>query len=455
MGAKTDDGRRSGPIYRPLPGMAWPLVLTGHAAALEVLQHQFRTSERADPAAVRVRQMAQIAELAAHAHDHSAFWRARLDAAGYARGSPTERWFAALPILDRPQAKAVGSALAAMPVPAGHGEIFTLKTSGSTGTPLEIAKTGLSDLFWQAIGLRDSLWHSRDLSGKLAAIRVGAAAGQSPVWGPAYAGYATGPAVTFDARQTVDAQIDWLMEQRPQYLLSHASNLHALAVRCLARGERLTGLIEVRSFSERMPDDLAEMVHAAWEVPLVDIYSANEVGYIALQCERGCYHVQAEDVLIEIIDAAGQICAAGEIGRVVATSLHNFATPLLRYDLGDFATLGSDCLCGRTLPVLERILGRKRNMLRLPGGESVWPGFPMNMLTRLDAIEAVRMVQHDFDTIEVQMVLSRALTAAEEAALADAVRVRLGHPFAIRLTRVTAIERGPGGKMEDFLCLMD
>jgi phenylacetate-CoA ligase len=73
-------------------------------------------------------------------------------------------------------------------------------------------------------------------------------------------------------------------------------------------------------------------------------------------------------VLVEILDAQGRPCRPGEIGRVVATPLHNVAMPLLRYELDDYAEVGQACACGRGLPVIRRILGRRQNMLRLPDG---------------------------------------------------------------------------------------
>lgn len=436
-----------------LPEVAWPLVLTGDAAVLEVLQVQFRESERAPPAAIRHHQMEQIGRLAAHACARSPFWRMRLAAAGFVAPEAGHEWFRALPILTRADAKAAGPALFAEPAPASHGTVQRMKTSGSTGTPLEIAKTDLALLFWSAITLRDSLWHRRNLTGKLASIRVGATRSVHATWSPAYAGYVTGPSVIFDAREDVDAQLDWLMAEQPDVLLTHGSNLDALAGRSIERGCRLPRLAEARSFSERLPPELRERVRRAWNVPLTDLYSANEVGYVALQCpESGLYHVQSEDVMIEILAADGRECAPGEAGRVVATSLHNFAMPLLRYDLGDHATAGGACPCGRTLPTLEKILGRTRNMLRLPGGGTAWPGFPMDTLTRMDAIRELRMIQHSLEEIEVELVLARPLTAADHATLVAAVQKRLGHPFRIRLTPVAHIARGAGGKLEDFEC---
>lgn len=427
--------------------------MTGQVEAIKRLVSQFHQSERADPAMVRAHQMQQIGVLAAHAYEHSPFWRARFDSASCHPISAPNEWFHRLPILTRNELKSAGNTAMATPVPPFHGGIGYVKTSGATGTPLQIAKTDLDQLFWLAITLRETIWHKRDLRGKLGAIRVGAELARHSNWGPATAGYNTGPGVTFDARQDVDAQIEWLRAEQPDILLTHASNLRALAQRSLELGFRMPQLREARSFSECLAPDTRDLVRKAWAVPLTDMYTANEVGYIALQCPvSNLYHVQSEDVLVEVINDSGKDCAPGETGHVVVTSLHNFAMPFIRYALGDHAVVGGTCPCGRTLPTLERILGRTRNMLRLPGGRKSWPGFPMNTLVDLDAIQELKMIQHSLTDIEVELVLARPLTATEEDRLIDAVRTRLLHPFPVRLTSVAAINRGSGYKREDFEC---
>lgn len=357
--------------------------------------------------------------------------------------------------MTRRDLQEAGPAALALPVPPEHGPVYELKTSGSTGTPLNISKTEIAMLFWRAMTLRDSLWHGRDIRGKLAAIRVGATPGTVSTWSDAYDGYTTGPCVLFDARTDVDSQLDWLQTERPDVLLTHASNLLALAKRSIELNVGLPGLREARTFSEQVPPDLRDIVRSVWDVPVTDLYSANEAGYVALQCpQSGLYHVLVEDVLVEIIDDDEQPCGIGESGRVVVTSLHNFAMPFLRYQLGDYATVGPPCSCGRTLPTIERILGRTRNMLRLPGGRTAFPGFPLGPLLKVSAVRDVKMIQHSLEEIELELVLARPLTHHEEAVLTDGVRTRLQHPFHVRLTPVPEILRGNGHKREDFECRM-
>ena len=113
-------------------------------------------------------------------------------------------------------------------------------------------------------------------------------------------------------------------------------------------------------------------------------------------------------MLVEVIDAAGQPCAPGQVGRVVVTPLFNYAMPLLRYELGDYAEVGPPCPCGRGLPVLTRILGRERNALLVaPTGERYWPAFGSRKFTEIAPIVQHQFVQKDAEWIEARLVTER------------------------------------------------
>jgi phenylacetate-CoA ligase len=164
--------------------------------------------------------------------------------------------------------------------------------------------------------------------------------------------------------------------------------------------------------------------------------------------------VQAENLLVEILDEGGRACEPGETGRVVVTTLHNFATPLIRYASGDYAVAGEPCSCGRTLPVLARIMGRVRNMLKLPDGTRRWASFPAKYYLPLAPIRQLQLVQHTRERIEVRAVAPREFTPEERAALKSAFAKTLGFPHDISIACVDRIERNAGGKYEEFLCLV-
>ena len=183
-----------------------------------------------------------------------------------------------------------------------------------------------------------------------------------------------------------------------------------------------------------------------------DVYSAEETGPIAAQCpEYGSYHVHDETVLLELLDEEGGPVAPGTPGRVVVTVLHNFAMPLLRYELGDYAVWGPPCSCGRTLPVLARIAGRQRNMLVHPDGSRHWPSFPARLWLPHPAIRKVQLVQTAVDHVEVHLVLDRNLAASEQAQIGSTLAGHMRWPGSFSFHRVPRIGRDGSHKFEDFI----
>ena len=173
---------------------------------------------------------------------------------------------------------------------------------------------------------------------------------------------------------------------------------------------------------------------------------------MALQCPTGeHYHVQSEGVLLEVLDEAGKPCAPGEVGRVVVTSLHNFATPLVRYEIGDYAEVGAACTCGRSLPVLQRIIGRKRNTLIAPDGRRYYPMFNLRHQTEVAKIRQYQFVQKAADRIEVRLVVSSPLVPSEERAVEAMIQQKLPAGIGLAFVYPQRLERSAGGKFEDFI----
>lgn len=425
---------------------------TGTAAALLALQYQFERSERFSPSALAAHQLRQAAVLLQHAQATVPWYRETLAGRSVAREMAAAEWLD-LPTLDRTAVQAEFERLRSGAVPPSHGKVHAGQTSGSTARPIRFLSTDVSQLIWQALTLREHLWHRRDFAGKLAAIRIKVDEGRYPNWGaPVAAVCRTGPAATLNVHTDVAAQLDWLLREDPDYLITHPSNLGALAELALVRGVRPARLRQARTYSEALRPGLRERVQAAFGVGIADTYSCEEAGYIALQCpEHDHYHVQSESLLVEVLDERGRPCGPGETGEVVLTTLHNFAMPLIRYRLGDYAEVGEACPCGRGLPVLKRIHGRQRNMIVLPDGRRHWPSFPAELWRAVAPVEQFRLVQKTREDIEAQYVMARPLAPDEEMRLAAALQERLGYPFRIVLRRMDAIQRGANHKFEDFI----
>ena len=208
--------------------------------------------------------------------------------------------------------------------------------------------------------------------------------------------------------------------------------------------------------SEVLDPELRIACQRVWGLRIVDIYSAEEVGIVALQCpEHPHYHVQAESLLVEVVDGGGRPCPADGSGRVVVTDLHNFAKPLIRYDIGDFAEVGEPCPCGRGLPVIKSVHGRVRNMLTLPSGEKLWASSHLVFVDTLGklipSLRQGQLIQQTLHEIEVRLAVSRPVTAEEETRVREALGKALSNAFAFRFVYFDELPRPRSGKLQAIL----
>ncbi len=441
---------------------AWPAALARPAAALSDVLAGFAHTETLSPGACAAGQALQLARLLAWARAQVPYYQDSSWAAEasdkIARGSG-DFWdlWRGLPLLSKPTLRAEGARLNAARVPESECPLGLTRTSGSTGIPVEVSTTARTRLIWDALTIREHLWRGRDFASRLGAIRYLAEPARNPAgimganWGPPVAGYTrTGPASAIHVGLTAEHWLRWLANFNPHQLLTYPSVAEAL----LDAGDKPPALTEVRLFSEPVSAALEQRLTKEWGVTVAETYSANETGYIALRCVYGGLHVQSESVLVEILDDNGRPCAEGQSGRVVVTPLHNLATPLIRYDIGDYATVGGDCPCGRKLPVIREVLGRVRNLATAPDGGRFWP-VELARIRKVQAVRQFQYVQTAQDKITLRLVLGQALTEDEREEIARLARVSLGHPFVIEIQSVASIERGPTGKFEEFLSLLE
>ncbi|MDP1735078.1 MAG: hypothetical protein Q8L44_12040 [Sulfuritalea sp.] len=447
-----------------LPHLTWPAFPAPMAANKLALLFQLEQNQWRTPAEIASAQFDQIRQLVSFAATSVPHYRQTLGDRFPPERINADTWHE-VPVLSRKTLHEAAGSLKSDSIPQAHGKTFPISTSGSTGMVVEVLGTDLTTLFWQVFCLRDHLWHRRDLREKLCVVRYqrgpalkGPAGTQAAGWGPATDDVAvTGPSVNYDILLGVAHLVERLIADRPGYLLCHPSMVMGLARHCLAHGISLPGLQEVRTLGESPDDALRETCRTAWNVPMVDMYSCQEAGYLALQCpDHPHYHVQAENVLLEVVDEHGHACAPGEVGRVLITCLNNFATPLIRYEIGDFAEVGEPCSCGRGLPVLKRIMGRYRNLLTLPNGTRLWPrlGYE-SKLQAIAPIELMQMIQTSLDEIQVRLVMARALDESEIRNLTTFIQGNLGYPFRLRFDYVDSIRNSANGKIEQFISLIE
>lgn len=449
-------------------GFDWPGLPNPRGCQLLALLYQLEQSEWLSPAEVFEEQARQAYRLVAHAIAHIPYYRQRYGAVGIsARDLRGPEDWRRLPLLERADVQDHFKQLQCRP--KEHGELSLSTTSGSSGSPVVTVGTAVTRILWHALTLRQHLWTKQDLSKKLAVIRSISKENEQEdeqrfsCWGGATVDVCkTGPLVVLDIHTDIAEQARWLAREDPDYFMTYPSNAAALLEYFQENELKLPNLRELRTFGELLESSLRPLCQRVWGVRVVDGYSSQEVGYIALQCPQAeHYHVQAESVLVEVLDDDGEPCRPGEVGRVVITTLKNYAMPLIRYAIGDYAEVGAvgkeGCPCGRGLPVLQRIVGRQRNMAILPDGRRVWPCISDRLVGRsqdvgLPPVRHFQVIQKLPDFAELKLVAARPLAEAEEAMVRAMIDSAFGWPMTTQITYVDSIPRGAGGKFEEYRC---
>jgi phenylacetate-CoA ligase len=395
-----------------------------------------------------------LRRLAEFAHAHSPFHRERL-APLFRRGAePDLAAWREVPIMRRADLETAIDRINPAAIPAEFGQVTTLRTSGSTGGRLAFRSCLLARVAAECMMHRLYVWHGLDTAAAMASIRYyGSGRRQYPdgVTEPRWSFVgAEGPHHTIDLRHPLPDLVDWLERRAPKYLLTFPSIALDLALYRTPSPGRFApaGIVGI---SEIVTPEVRAAVRERFGCEIAQIYACSEMGCIALQAPQGEHCLVCEEtVLVEILDERGNPVGPGGTGRVVLTSLYNYATPFIRYEIGDVATLAAEpCPSGRALMRIERIEGRRRNALLREDGGRIWPHrVAASELPRLLSSAQFQVRQNGAREIEVLYVAEPGAPAPDAAGLAAVFTQWLGRPPKLSLSAVDAIARTAGGKRE-------
>jgi phenylacetate-CoA ligase len=401
----------------------------------------------------------QIDRLIWQFRNESPWFSDRMESKSRIRGASDPASFRRMPIMTKFDVQRAGDRLFCTTVPSTHGAVFEFHSSGSTGVPVTIRRTDLSHVDGLAMTLREHDWAQRSFSLRDCGIKGHASDALTfKTWlAPVDLIFESAESMVFPLAWDTKRLIDGLREFRPSYLQVFPSIWNQL-LRTSGKRE-FPDLIEVRAFGETLDEDTRAHTLERLGIRISENYSSQELGIIASQCPTSTnLHINEEFLYVEILGPDGSESEIGEVGRVIATDLHNYATPLVRYDTGDFAEVAGRCPCGRSGKTLRRVMGRRRNLMRLPDGRVTWPrlGYLFRSLERMFPARQFQVVQTQVDKIIVNTYMTESPSQEMErifaATFCDMVDAHIRVEF---VYHDAPLSRGTGCKYEDFRCLLD
>jgi len=355
-----------------------------------------------------------------------------------------------LPVLEREDLVRLG--IEGLRVPGSWG--MRAATSGSTGRRARFLWP-LEQMRWLDAGeARARAWLGSDVGTRRLEVRcrpVGRAQELSALLLNTAAFHAPVVADLAAVRRLVRA-----LERHPPALIWGVSNaLYVLAVALLEDG-RTVRAGACWSGGNHLHPHYRRAFEQAFECQVYERYATMETGLVAHECvEGGSLHVPAEGIVAEIVRPDGSPAAPGEVGDVLVTSLHNTATPLVRYRVGDraVAAAGEACRCGRGLPVFGRVVGRSHDVLRTASGTEVTPAEAVAaVLPGAGTLVDFQVTQRADRRLAVLVVQREGPeTAADRERVARVLDRLVRPPEPPTVERVASIPLTPGGKLRTLV----
>nr|WP_315227832.1 AMP-binding protein [uncultured Albidiferax sp.] len=247
----------------------------------------------------------------------------------------------------------------------------------------------------------------------------------------------------------LDGFIATIRSTRPKMLFGYPSALTHIAQHAQKRGVAMDDLGIKVAFvtSERLYDNQRATISKAFGCPVANGYGGRDAGFIAHECPAGSMHITADDLVVEIVNEAGEVQPPGVAGEIVVTHLATNDFPFIRYRTGDIGVLDSaPCSCGRGLPVLKEIQGRSTDFVIAADG-TVMHGLSLIYILRdLAGVQSFKVVQESREKTRVLLVTGPGFEPSMVGQIVAGFQRRLGASVAVEVELVESIAAEKSGK---------
>ena len=384
-----------------------------------------------------------------HAFTTVQYYRQLLEGLGFRPGDfQSEADLAKLPFLDKTIIRSRLEDLKS----SDAKKIQPFSTGGSTGAPLTfyLGPTRISSDVaarcraegWWGLGIGDReyvLWGSpleltkqdrfRDLRDRVLRTRLMSA---------------------FEMSQAaMDDYLDEIERHGCRRLFGYPSSIALLCEHARRQGRDLSqiGVRAVFVTAEFLWDHWRQTISETFGCPVANGYGGRDSGFIAHECPRGGMHITADRLLVEIIGEDGRRVRPGEIGEIVVTHFDTPEMPFIRYRTGDMGAVGQGlCPCGRTLPLLERIEGRKSDFIIAPDGRFMHGLSLIYVVRKITGVEQFRITQKAADEFHLELVTNNNFTRNSEMTIRSEFAERLRAPVTVRIDYSAKMSPSKNGK---------
>lgn len=394
----------------------------------------------------------KLEKLIKFAKSRSLFWKNRL---------PNNFDLAQVPILDRVALRHQINSEGSLINPIKDGTLVRHhKTGGSSENPLIFYVTKSNANYNLVRSTAQYFIENRDINLNRVDVKIeqqklggfGFKIKQDNKWGGAFSNFKTGTQTLFTMYKDTDsnAYLNALNKIGVNGYYSTNPRTSKILMNGILNADIDIKYLGIKYYINR-GDRISDFILSELQINNVNIrntYSCEEVGPIGYSCplKHDHYHVASSNIIVESIPIDTM-----DANRLIVTGLNSFATPFIKYDIGDIGEVREGCECGWKGQVIFNLEGRRTGVLRSQDGSMV-----RVKLTEADLYQYhfkdVRIRQYEYSSIKLEYVRNRSLKSFEERRISDQFCQSISKDINIEFVRYDKIDWGTSYKRHFFRC---
>jgi phenylacetate-CoA ligase len=324
------------------------------------------------------------------------------------------------------------------------------KTSGSTGVPFEILVHPNQWILEQGVVWRHWKWGGYNFRDPLAMVRSFVPPNGLTLWRTSKLSNFTYFSPFHLNDENMAKYLEQMIDKKIVILRGYPSSIATLAEFVLRSGHDIPKIKLVLTASEVLTDRDRKVIEYAFGAKVSNHYGLAEQIVMMGDCEKHeGLHNYDEYGYLELLETNNP-----KIKRIIGTNLHNLTTPLIRYDTGDLAVLAdSPCSCGRSLPIIKNIIGRKDAVIKTIEGYEIPTTNFYTMFEHFQEIDRWQIVQRSINEIEF-IFSSKSITDKRIYDLEQEIKRRLNTNISIIISQNSSFIQKHEGKINSFISLL-
>ena len=328
------------------------------------------------------------------------------------------------------------------------GNLFTMRTSGTTGSglafpyPVEFENKQWA-LWWRfrkSLGIQFDTWCGW-FGGKR---MMNPNSNRAPFWRINRPGKQVMYSSYHLTKETIALFYTDIIKRKLEWLHGYPSHISKLSALIIDAGfEPIEHVRWITTGAEGLVGNQKKLIENAFPNAIIrSHYGQNEGVAIMNQNSEGEWYVEDDFSYVEFIPVSDDnktLC------HIVGTGFFNSAFPLIRYDTGDLATV--EWNDDGTIKRIVSIDGRTSNTVKQPSGHEITEAALSIVLHDFDNIKEAQFHQKSINEVELWVVKGNGYTLEDEKLLTRSLKDAFDEGIKIKIKYVDAVERTKAGKL--------